>query len=498
MSYLKNIKLRRKIALLPLIFIVTLTIIMIMNGEFTRKNEKLIDQIQNSDLVYNDLSYHLDYNLKELQRMFQDAVAASDEDKLEQTKDLLLKTDSLFNTVNHIASAENDTLIATIKHQIKDYYSIAYETSAQMIKQEYNDEVVSDIQKMITIYNELNNHFDVLQERSKSQINSSIQVILKYYSTTAFLITTTVVLMVIVSLLVSFKMNNLITKPIIAVASHLKQLADGELNTRFTTDQMQRNDEIGQIFKSYDYLVTKLSNVVFDINSGINVVTTASNDLEVSAEKTNESATNQAASLEEISSSMEEMNATIAQNRDNAINADDIAKRVGQKMSVIKQSSQESLDATVQIASQLKVMDEISMQTNILALNAAVEAARAGAAGKGFSVVAAEVRKLAERSIAAGKEINVIAKSTVAKSTESNELLMNIIPELVNATSLVQEIAAASIEQNNGVEQVNISIQGINQTTQDNAATSEELSKKAEMLTEHADKLSKTIGYFKQ
>ncbi len=85
----------------------------------------------------------------------------------------------------------------------------------------------------------------------------------------------------------------------------------------------------------------------------------------------------------------------------------------------------------------------------------------------------------------------------INKTTEANQLLLKIIPEMIKATALVQEISAASIEQNNWVEQVNISLQSINQNTQDNATTAEELSRKAEMLTEHANSLNKTISYFK-
>ncbi len=496
MNFLKNAKLGRKINFLPIIFIVTLTIIMVMNGEFTRHNNSLIDSIQQRDLVYTELCHNLTYNLKELQHGFQDAVAASDLDKLEQTKDLLQNTDSLFNTLNQSYNTSNDTLINTIKQQIKEYYTIAYRTSSLMIKHGYNDDVVSDIQNMITIYNGLDNNLQILKEKSKKQIDNSFHVISSYYTISALIITSTVILMIIISILVSRKMNKIITRPIIDVVENLKKLADGNLNSKFTAQDLERNDEIGQIFKSYEYLVNKLSDVVSAINSGANIVSAASNDLEMTAEITNDNTNIQAASLEEISSSMEEINATISQNTKNASHADTIAKRVSEKMKVIKLTSQDSLDATIQIANKLKVMDDIAMQTNILALNAAVEAARAGVAGRGFSVVAAEVRKLAEKSIIAGKEINIIAKSTLEKTSEANELLLNIIPDLTNTTALLQEIAAASIEQNNGVEQVNISLQGINQNTQNNATTSEELSKKAETLTENANNLNKTISYF--
>ncbi|MCW3787296.1 methyl-accepting chemotaxis protein [Marinilabiliaceae bacterium AAT] len=470
-----------------------LLVIMAMNGEFTKQNEKLIDQIHHRDLVYTEMSYNLEFKMDELHRMFQDAVAASDEDKLKETKGVMVKVDSLLNIVND----HEDTLVVEIKQHIKQYYDVAYKTSFLMINEGYNEEVVSGIQTMVAVHKNLDSSFQSLKGRSRDQIESSFDTILNYYSTTTLFISLTVIFMIIVSIIGILRMNKLIAKPIIDVANNLKTLAEGKLNTKFSTDLLQRRDEIGEIFKSYDYLVNKLVNVVNDINSSANVVTNASKDLESTAELTSDSATTQAASLEEISSSMEEMNATISANTENAAYVEKIATNLADDVEKVSYSSQESLNATMQIASRLKVIDDIAFQTNILALNAAVEAARAGAEGRGFSVVAAEVRKLAERSREAGVEINNIAKSTVKISTEANELLMKMVPEIANAAKLIQEIAAASIEQNNGVEQVNISIQGMNDSTQNNSLASDELSKKAEMLTEHANTLNKAISYFK-
>ena len=492
MSYLTNVKLRRKIAFLPIIIIMALLVIMVMNGEFTRQNERLIEQIHHRDLVYTEMSYNLNFSIDELHRMFQDAVAASDEDKLEETKGVMVRIDSLLNVVNN----HEDTLVVAIDQEIAQYYDVAYKTSALMINEGYNEEAVRGIQKMVAIHKNLDNSFDSLKSRSKTQIESSFDTILNYYKTTALLISFTVIFMIIVSIIGILRMNKVITKPIVDVTTYLKTLAEGKLNTKFSSELLKRRDEIGEIFKSYEYLVKKLSSVVNDINSSANVVTNASRDLEVTAEMTNESSTSQAASLEEISSSMEEMNATISANTENAAHAEKIAINIAEKVEKVSHSCQNSLDATKQIANKLKVIDDIAFQTNILALNAAVEAARAGAEGKGFSVVASEVRKLAERSREAGVEINNIAKSTVKISTEANELLMKMVPEIADAARLIQEIAAASIEQNNGVEQVNISLQGMNESTQSNSATSDELSKKAEMLTEHANTLNKAIGYF--
>jgi methyl-accepting chemotaxis protein len=150
-----------------------------------------------------------------------------------------------------------------------------------------------------------------------------------------------------------------------------------------------------------------------------------------------------------------------------------------------------------EIADKVSIIGEIARQTNILALNAAVEAARAGEHGKGFAVVAAEVRKLAERSQISAVEIDTLTKNSVRATEEAGQLLSGIAPEIGKTARLVQEIAAASIEQNSGANQVNNAIQQLNQVTQQNAAASEEMATSSEELASQAQQLLEMISFFK-
>jgi methyl-accepting chemotaxis protein len=157
----------------------------------------------------------------------------------------------------------------------------------------------------------------------------------------------------------------------------------------------------------------------------------------------------------------------------------------------------ETMTAMKEIASKITIIEEIARQTNLLALNAAIEAARAGEHGKGFAVVASEVRKLAERSQKAAGEISELSTSSVAVAERAGALLTRIVPDIQRTAELVQEISAASKEQDAGAAQINKAIQQLDQVIQQNASASEEMSSTSEELASQAEQLQSAIAFFK-
>ncbi len=149
------------------------------------------------------------------------------------------------------------------------------------------------------------------------------------------------------------------------------------------------------------------------------------------------------------------------------------------------------------IATKISIIEEIARQTNLLALNAAIEAARAGEHGKGFAVVATEVRKLAERSQTAAAEISKLSASSVEVAEKAGDMLTKIVPDIQKTAELVQEISAASNEQNSGAEQINKAIQQLDQVIQQNASATEEMASTSEELASQAVQLQETIGFFR-
>jgi len=280
----------------------------------------------------------------------------------------------------------------------------------------------------------------------------------------------------------------------VAIASNI---ADGDVTITIENSYLERKDEIGDLSRTLQKMTDKLKEVVESMVVGANNIASASEQTSSTAQQLSQGANEQASSVEEVSSTMEEMASNIQQNTDNAQQTDKIATFSATGIKNVATAAQNSLNSIKNISDKISIINDIAFQTNILALNAAVEAARAGEHGRGFAVVAAEVRKLAERSKLAANEIVELAKSSVQTTEEAGRLMMTILPEIEKTAKLVQEIAAASVEQNNGSIQINNAIQQLNAITQQNASASEELASNAEELTSQAEQLRSIVSYFK-
>lgn len=258
----------------------------------------------------------------------------------------------------------------------------------------------------------------------------------------------------------------------------------------------ERSDKDG-LMRALKSMVEKLTEVVNDVKGAADNVASGSSQTSTTSQTMSQGATEQAASAEEVSSSMEEMVSNIKQNADNAQQTEKIALKSAQDAKEGGKAVAETVGAMKEIASKISIIEEIARQTNLLALNAAIEAARAGEHGKGFAVVATEVRKLAERSQMAAGEISKLSASSVEVAEKAGEMLARIVPDIQKTAELVQEISAASNEQNTGAEQINKAIQQLDQVIQENAAATEQMASTSEELSSQAGQLQETISFFR-
>ncbi|TDG03528.1 methyl-accepting chemotaxis protein [Paraburkholderia guartelaensis] len=271
------------------------------------------------------------------------------------------------------------------------------------------------------------------------------------------------------------------------------------------------SDEVGDIARSFNSFVDKLSDVIRQIRDASESVSMASGEIAAGNQDLSSRTESAAASLEETAASMEEITASVAQSAAaagqaelRATDASKIASHGGAVVSDMVTTMGRIEEASARIGDIIGVIDGIAFQTNILALNAAVEAARAGEQGRGFAVVAQEVRSLAQRSAQAAREVKVLVESTVAsveagsgQVRHAGETMREIVTNVANVTAIISEITQATNEQARGIVEVDRAVTQLDEMVQQNAALVEQSTAAAAALKTQADTLASTVGQFK-
>ncbi len=271
-----------------------------------------------------------------------------------------------------------------------------------------------------------------------------------------------------------------------------KSIAAGELRVG-----LEMRSEKDQLMKALGTMVSGLKHIVRDIQGVSRQVAIGAREVSQNSEHFSDGASQQSASVEAISASMEEINATVTHNADNARETAFIAGKVAVDAQEGGEAVEKTVRAMKEIVDKVGVIEIIARHTNILALNAAIEAARAGEQGKGFAVVATAVRKHAERSLNEAKEIRALSVNSMEIAEKTRQLIENMIPDIQKTSELVQEIDVSSSEQANGVHQVTAAIQQLESTVQANVGSTEELAATSEQMYVQAERLLEITGLFK-
>jgi methyl-accepting chemotaxis protein len=275
------------------------------------------------------------------------------------------------------------------------------------------------------------------------------------------------------------------------VALIATNIAKGNLQLKFDAEK-----DYEGVMKSVVTMTRKLTNIIQNIYTSSDQVVQASQQFSATSMSISQGAFQQAASIDEIVETMGHISQNISNNAANALETEKITQAVKNSIAEIKAQSDLSLETNKTISQKIEMINEITMQTKILALNAAVEAARAGVHGQGFTVIAEEVKRLAENSGLAAVEIIQLTNDSLVESENVSQLIAEIIEPIQKSTKLVHQISEACQEQHAGAQQIVDTIHGLYQLSQENASASEEMASNTVELEEQINSLKDMVAYF--
>ena len=305
-------------------------------------------------------------------------------------------------------------------------------------------------------------------------------------------------ILAVLLLLLGILISQSLATPIRAVSQELGELSRGDLTaSEHIAHYTTRTDEVGLMARSLQTHHGTLRDLVAKFKTVAQTLLRSNEQLSQSAMAISDGASRQAASAQEVSSTIEQITASVAQSTDSAKESEAINCEAIRSLDALSEASLKTQDMANQIGEKISVMNGIASQTNILALNAAVEAARAGEAGRGFAVVASEVRRLAEQSQKAADEVVTMVDDMVASSGLAAQRLSELVPKMQASSQYAQQVASVSEQQRTGTEHINTAVQQLSQIAQANATSSEQLAANAQEIKEQGLELDQLLDYFK-
>lgn len=488
---MNNLRFFYKLMLFPILFGIFFIITYVLTAYFNTQNKNLLDQTENVFLLNVETSILLNQKLSMVQRTLQDAVAAADQNKLTDADTTANQLNNLCLELNKKVgtNAKVDSIIA----QFKLYYSNAREVSSGMILGDFSEDLSNKLNIMMEQYNIVAKLITSFEIESKNEIVLHFENFRSNTKTATIITTIVVAIGIVIFIALSLFISRAIVNPIREIVSYMQQISKKQI---YFEIRENRKDEIGELYHSINEINKNFKEIIANIREASESVLNSGEQLSSISQVIAQSSGQQAAATEEISASMEQMLSNISQNSENAqitLKTSDVVSRDVEK---VKVSFDQTLQAMKQIAEKINIVSDISKKIDLLAINAAIEASRAGQAGKGFSVVAGEIRSLAEESKQAAIFIEDLSKKSVTITEDTWKVLNKAIPNIKKTIHLINEITKANIEQTQGASEINNSVQQLVSTTNENSATAEEMSSGAEMLSSQAIDLQRIVSNF--
>lgn len=430
--------------------------------------------------------------------------AKSDHHNLREviTKNILIKNDTinrydkdLINQIHQIQLKENDTILLLNKdlnvikkdslESINSKFSGNY---SQLINNTEKDTTFyCNIKQCVLSYGNFDNEYNILLINNISHNTSRMFVFWIWFIVFLFV-------GFLVTLINSFTISKWMNKTLTNLKNLFGLLEKSDLSSDATKDS---EDELSAISDKYNIFIASIRQLVKLMQITASTVSGSSNQLSAMSQQLSQGANEQAASVEEVSSSIEEMLASISQNNDNTQVSLKLSETLTVDIKKVDKLFNATLGAMKDIKEKVEIINDIAEKTDLLAINAAVEAARAGSYGKGFSIVADEIRVLAENSSKAAKFIDELSDNSYKTAVDTGKQLNEAIGNINKIIQLINEIAATSREQKTGATEIDASTQQMVSITNQNSSTAEELSAGAEELNTQAEKLKEQLQNFK-
>lgn len=515
MMFFKNMKIGTKLMAFMVILEFLIGVIAYYGISVVKENDATYEAIMGEDVMSSSNAYEMGMHFNDARVNMLLGLNAQDPAKVQMftaamEKDLNNAEENLKNLQE---SAHSDAAKAAVASVTNNYNTFRQETVAALKAKQAGQVQSPEAQaaasaKFAKLEGDIAKQVEEIADMGYSSAQSRDKAATEEMNADVRNIILIALFLMAVSSVTGFMFNQDVKKRLVQLGQSADRIAEGDLATEVVTST---GDELGDVAASFEIMRQRVHNVLLEINQGADQVAAGAHNVSDASVALSQGASQQAASVEQLSASIAEIASQTASNAQNAEKANDLTVGTKEKAQLGNEEMQEMLSAmeeinasSANISKIIKVIDEIAFQTNILALNAAVEAARAGQHGKGFAVVAEEVRNLAARSAKAAKETTDMIEGSMEKVETGREIahktaeaLNAIVGDVSSVADIVANIAKASNEQKLALEQINQGVQQVSQVVQANSSTSEEAATASQNLNQQADIMRANVGKFR-